>query len=474
MRLSSKSIIGLFFAASLSLVWVNNTHAFYVDNSTRKGSYDAHTYFRNVTLAVPVGWSGSVLGCVWGSPTEASKNATLDTINYYRSMAHLQPVTFNPDYSNKAQQAAFMMYANGKLTHYPTSDWKCYTEDGMLAAKSSNLYFGATAQQAIMGYIDEGGDLGHRRWITRGHVAEMGVGDTSVTNALYVTTPYVKRDNTPTLVGWPGSGYIPYRILPNNWSLSTTDYTIDLSGAVATVTQSGTVIPTTTKYLTPGYGDSTISWTMLKPYYTDAVFDTPYSVTISGIKQRATDGTYVPYPDYTYNLTVFDGRYPTSDLGNMLTVHRYYNRKTGTHFYTANDYEASQASYTLIGEGLSGRVYPADRASGIGGTPLVTVHRFYNLATGTHFYTASDSEATSIQQNLSQTYRDEGVAFKAEAGPSSSEGITTLAVHRFYNFKNGTHFYTSSQSEATTVNNTMYSTYRYEGIAYYQYPAVRY
>jgi len=42
----------------------------------------------------------------------------------------------------------------------------------------------------------------------------------------------------------------------------------------------------------------------------------------------------------------------------------------------------------------------------------------------------------------------------------------TKALHRFYNTKTGTHFYTASDAEKANVQNTL-PHYNYEGIAYY-------
>ena len=71
---------------------------------------------------------------------------------------------------------------------------------------------------------------------------------------------------------------------------------------------------------------------------------------------------------------------------------------------------------------------------------------------------------------MASTYRHERVAYYAFSAPYNvsfvPEGFST-PVHRFYKFKQGVHFYTASQQEATTVNNTMYGSYRYEGTPFY-------
>ena len=94
---------------------------------------------------------------------------------------------------------------------------------------------------------------------------------------------------------------------------------------------------------------------------------------------------------------------------------------------------------------------------------MAAVYRFYNLRTGVHFYTASQSEADNVKHSLSSLYRYEGVSFHAYTSSINNAS----PVHRFYNFKQGVHFYTSNQSEATVVNSTLGDTYRYEGISYY-------
>lgn len=111
---------------------------------------------------------------------------------------------------------------------------------------------------------------------------------------------------------------------------------------------------------------------------------------------------------------------------------------------------------------LAGLIWPPLVAKALPSTN-VNVHRFYKLGTGTHFYTASETEAKRVRSNMSKTYRYEGVSFGASS--VNQPGLTP--VHRFYNRASSTHFYTTSSSEATRVRNTMSKTYRYEGIAYY-------
>ena len=97
------------------------------------------------------------------------------------------------------------------------------------------------------------------------------------------------------------------------------------------------------------------------------------------------------------------------------------------------------------------------------------VYRFYNLRTGTHFYTINETEVANIRNNQSHAFRYEGPALYAfkERITNLRGHYTSPTVHRFYNFKKGTHFYTSNQAEATYINDNLYNTLRYEGEAFY-------
>lgn len=151
---------------------------------------------------------------------------------------------------------------------------------------------------------------------------------------------------------------------------------------------------------------------------------------------------------------------PTACNEACTPVYRFYNIQNGAHFYTSNDSEKR----TLL---ETAKQYRYEGIVNFGKTSqeeaLIPVHRFYNLKTGTHFYTASQSEATRVNNTMSATYRYEGIAYYTHSGPAAN----TSPVHRFYKFNQGVHFFTSNQSEATTVNNAMSNTYRYEGVSYY-------
>ena len=96
-------------------------------------------------------------------------------------------------------------------------------------------------------------------------------------------------------------------------------------------------------------------------------------------------------------------------------------------------------------------------------TPL---YRFYNKKNGSHFYTASEAEKNRVLANLSATYTYDGVAYNV----SATQVAGSTPVYRFYNKKNGSHFYTASEAEKNSVLATLSSTYSLDGIAFYAVP----
>ena len=93
---------------------------------------------------------------------------------------------------------------------------------------------------------------------------------------------------------------------------------------------------------------------------------------------------------------------------------------------------------------------------------LMPVYRFYNFKQGVHFYTADAAEKASVQANLSSTYSFDGVAYTIDtADPANSHPL-----YRFYNVVTGVHLYTADEAEKNNVIATLGSIYRFEGVAY--------
>lgn len=176
---------------------------------------------------VPSGWTGSTDTCTVGAESQASLDATLDTVNILRKFAGLGPVTFNAEKNHRALAAAMMMAAQGDLSHDPPSTWKCWTDEGHLGASTSNLYLGASGAEAMVGFVNDAGvdSLGHRRWVLDPEAMEMGSGSTGGSNALVVLdnggdgsrAASLPADN---LVGWPAPGLFPTPWIFEDWSVA--------------------------------------------------------------------------------------------------------------------------------------------------------------------------------------------------------------------------------------------------------------
>lgn len=152
-----------------------------------------------------------------------------------------------------------------------------------------------------------------------------------------------------------------------------------------------------------------------------------------------------------------------SGYGELVTatrvaVFRFYNTRTGAHFYTSSEAERDRVMATLPFLAYEG---PAFYASGTDNPGLSPVHRFYNSQTGVHFYTISEAEREYVATHLTQ-FLYEGIAYYASAVPGS--GFEPL--YRFFLRAKGTHFYTASSAERDRIIATL-PQYTYEGIGYY-------
>ena len=96
------------------------------------------------------------------------------------------------------------------------------------------------------------------------------------------------------------------------------------------------------------------------------------------------------------------------------------------------------------------------------------MYRFFNTATGTHFYTISQAE----RDNVIATYPVfvyEGPVYYAPVGGGDPG---TTALYRFFNTKTGAHFYTTNPEERDHVIAT-WPWFAFEGESYYVYTAAR-
>lgn len=157
-----------------------------------------------------------------------------------------------------------------------------------------------------------------------------------------------------------------------------------------------------------------------------------------------------------------------------IPVYRFYHLASGSHFYTTSETEKERVITTMPSkyryEGFKFAGWLSDD-----GAERVPVARFYNQNTGTHFYTASSTETQRLKSTSG--FRYEKIAYYGQSDyvdndSGGNDYMGQCPLYRFYNFHNKTHFYTASSSEAYRVITDMGSKYRYEGEAYiiwYQY-----
>ncbi len=145
-------------------------------------------------------------------------------------------------------------------------------------------------------------------------------------------------------------------------------------------------------------------------------------------------------------------------------VYRFYNNRTGTHFYTisAAERDAVVAQYPWFT--LEGVAYYAFTAPENGASP---VYRFFNKQTGTHFYTISLAERDKVVATY-PVFVYEGPVYYAPVGGGDPD---TTPLYRFFNTRTGAHFYTTSASERDHVIAT-WPWFAYEGESYHVYKGV--
>jgi uncharacterized protein YkwD len=255
-------------------------------------------------LNVPTGYNADDSRCQLGTNTATSLVATRNAINFVRSMGGLAPVGFNSALNARSQRTALIMSANKRLSHAPSSSWRCYTSDGGANAGRSNLalsYPSITSAGVVGLYMsDPGGSnfaAGHRRWVLNPFATQMGSGSTNTANALTVIGPSSSSRPNPTFVPWPSAGYFPNAIEPGGrWSVSAGNRHVNFAGASVAVYRNGHRISATKAPVENGYAQPTL------------VFNIPANQAKSGtytvaVRNIRTGGNRAY--NYTYHVSMF-------------------------------------------------------------------------------------------------------------------------------------------------------------------------
>ena len=138
-------------------------------------------------------------------------------------------------------------------------------------------------------------------------------------------------------------------------------------------------------------------------------------------------------------------------------VVRFYNERTGTHFYTIDTAERDQVLRLYPWFDYEGVQFYAYKTQVAGSQP---VYRFFNTSTGTHFYTIVPDEKDYVLAHF-PVFAFEGPVYYAMNAPmTGSEDL-----YRFFNTRTGAHFYTTSAPERDHVQAT-WPWFTFEGVAY--------
>ena len=204
---------------------------------------DYQEYIVNTQFtAEMINWTGDVDNCEQGTISDTVKSLIIKRLNYFRRLSGVtNPISHISDFDSLAQQAVLMMLANNTLTHYPTSDFSCYTEDGAQGAAKSNLawsYWGASS--TITNFIQDGGtgneEVGHRMWLTWPRLNEVSIGATDTYSSIYISTDFISYPSEIEFYAYPGEGYIASDLVFERWSFAMND--VDFSKAEVVVTNS--------------------------------------------------------------------------------------------------------------------------------------------------------------------------------------------------------------------------------------------
>ncbi|RMX11119.1 serine protease [Allofranklinella schreckenbergeri] len=169
---------------------------------------------------------------------------------------------------------------------------------------------------------------------------------------------------------------------------------------------------------------------------------------------------------YHDGLKYFLGEKATNYM-DLRPVYRFFNTASGSHFYTQSVQERDIVIKDLPSFHYEGEAFWAYvNAHAQGPAHLSPVYRFFNQATGAHFYTISPIERDILKATASaNTFKYEGVVWHARTVP----GDGTEPVYRFYNTSNGSHFYTISHQEKLLID-AIFPSLHPEGVAYYAWP----
>ena len=166
-----------------------------------------------------------------GAVSEESQIYALDSLNYIRALAGLNPVVRNEEYTDLAQHGAVLCDAIGYISHFPPQPEDMeddFFAPGAKATANSNLSSGyATMAEALRGQLDDKSSaanmlaLGHRRWLLNPSFGETGFG---ISDRYYDVYVLDRSGEAPDydLITWPAQDAQPleYFSADTPWSVT--------------------------------------------------------------------------------------------------------------------------------------------------------------------------------------------------------------------------------------------------------------
>lgn len=145
---------------------------------------------------------------------------------------------------------------------------------------------------------------------------------------------------------------------------------------------------------------------------------------------------------------------------STIGVYRYFDGSSGTQFLTSSPNEmnaigAQRPDMRFEGLAMAG-ILPA--AADAGASP---VFRFFDTRNGTHFFTIDRGEAATVLAT-----RPDLVAEQSSFSEHGTAQAGDVAVYRFFDTGAGTHFFTASDTERASLVSTR-ADLTYEGVAFY-------
>lgn len=171
-----------------------------------------------------------IQNCVPAQITEKEKQKALDELNKIRRAHNLDDVLYNPSNDKYTAASALNNVANKTITHYPSKNSICYSEEAAEGSKESNLSIKVASSVVLASrdhaentiddlLIDENVEsLGHRAWFLNPFLNSISYGRASSINTDYTDTVsvYIKdgksnlSNNAPEYVAYPYKTYSEY------------------------------------------------------------------------------------------------------------------------------------------------------------------------------------------------------------------------------------------------------------------------